>query len=585
MRLFRGNPVSVRCGRVLLVVFAAWLISRTVYAQSAPGKNEHGAVSLADKILGTRIVDSVGSTSIPLDSWIYPAVERLAAQGYVRNQFLGLRPWTRVAVAEMLTDASEHSDYDPQPEAFVVSLMNRLQAEFARELSLETLPNQAIRLESLYGRAGFISGTPLNDSYHFGQTIVNDFGRPYGEGFNAVAGFTTRGEFGRFSIFVRGEYQHSAPAGTLPAAVRNVLASIDNTAALPPATMPSGDGFRLLEAYAGVTFLGHQLSIGKQSLWWGPGESGAMILSDNAEPFYMVRLAREVPLHLPGILRWLGPVRYDNFFGKLAGHQFPPDPFMYGQKISLKPTPNLELGFSRTTVFAGKGLSPLTFGSFFHSFFSVTSGNGLAGNLRRNPGARHAGFDFSYRLPGLRRWLTIYSDSLVHDDVSPVSAPRRSAINPGIYLSHVPGIPRLDFRAEAVSTDPPTGSSVNGAFLYWEVIYRDLYLNKGKLMGSWIGREGKGGQARLTYWLSPSSTIQFSYRNAKVAKDFIPGGVTQNDFSVNTRMRLHRDLELQSSLQYERWNAPLLANGPQSDFTTSVQVTYWPKRIMKKAAQ
>jgi hypothetical protein len=173
----------------------------------------------------------------------------------------------------------------------------------------------------------------------------------------------------------------------------------------------------------------------------------------------------------------------------------------------------------------------------------------------------------------------------VHDDVSPVSAPRRSAINPGIYLSHVPGIPRLDFRAEAVSTDPPTDRSVKGSFLYWEVIYRDLYLNKGKLLGSWIGREGKGGQAWLTYWLSPSSTIQFSCRNAKVAKDFIPGGVTQNDFSVNTRMRLHRDLELQSSLQYERWNAPLLANGLRSDFTTSVQITYWPKQIMKKAAQ
>jgi Capsule assembly protein Wzi len=577
--------MSVRSGRVLFIVFAAWLISRAVCAQSAPGKDEQGTASLADNIAGTRIADSAGSTYIPLDSWIYPAVERLAALGYVRTQFLGLRPWTRVAVAEMLSDASEHSDYDPAPEAFVGSLMNRLQAEFAGELSLETLPNQAVRLESVYGRAGFISGTPLNDSYHFGQTLVNDFGRPYGEGCNAVAGFTTRGELGRYSIFVRGEYQHSAPAGILPAAVRNVLASIDNTAVLPLTTMPSGDRFRLLEAYLGVTFLGQQLSIGKQSLWWGPGQSGALILSDNAEPFYMVRLAREVPLHLPGILRWLGPVRYDNFFGKLAGHQFPPDPFMYGQKISLKPTPNLEVGFSRTTVFAGKGVSPLTFGSFFHSFFSVTSGNGLAGNLRQNPGARHAGFDFSYRLPGLRRWLTIYSDFLVHDDVSPVSAPRRSAINPGIYLSHVPGVPRLDFRAEAVSTDPPTDRSVKGAFLYWEVIYRDLYLNKGKLLGSWIGREGKGGQAWLTYWLSPSSTIQVSYRTAKVAKDFIPGGVTQNDFSVNTKLRLRRDLELQSSLQYELWNAPLLANGLRSVFATSFQVTYWPKRIMKKAAR
>ncbi len=62
--------------------------------------------------------------------------------------------------------------------------------------------------------------------------------------------------------------------------------------------------------------------------------------------------------------------------------------------------------------------------------------------------------DFSYRLPFVRKWLTLYSDSLVHDDVSPPSAPRRAGIRPGIYLSHFPGLAPLDFRVEAASTDP-----------------------------------------------------------------------------------------------------------------------------------
>ena len=58
---------------------------------------------------------------------------------------------------------------------------------------------------------------------------------------------------------------------------------------------------------------------------------------------------------------------------------------------------------------------------------------------------------------------------------------------------------------------------------------------RGNLLGSWIGREGKGGQAWLTYWLSPRESIELGYRNAKVAAGFIPGGTTQNDFSIARR--------------------------------------------------
>ena len=37
-------------------------------------------------------------------------------------------------------------------------------------------------------------GRPINDSFHFGQTLINDNGRPYQEGFNALDGFSARAE-------------------------------------------------------------------------------------------------------------------------------------------------------------------------------------------------------------------------------------------------------------------------------------------------------------------------------------------------------------------------------------------------------
>ena len=74
---------------------------------------------------------------------------------------------------------------------------------------------------------------------------------------------------------------------------------------------------------------------------------------------------------------------------------------------------------------------------------------------------------------------------------------------------------------------------MGGQFIYWEVVYHDLYLNDRYLMGSWVGREGKGYQAWSTYHLSPKSSIQVAVRNGKIANDFIPGGSTQWDWNVS----------------------------------------------------
>ncbi len=113
------------------------------------------------------------------------------------------------------------------------------------------------------------------------------------------------------------------------------------------------------------------------------------------------------------------------------------------------------MGFERTVIWGGKGHEPINLKSFLRSFLSFSAPQPATKNSPRDPGARFGAFDFSYRLPFVRNWLTVYADSLVHDDVSPADAPRRAAWRPGIYLSHVPGIPKLDVRAEAVTTDPP----------------------------------------------------------------------------------------------------------------------------------
>jgi hypothetical protein len=211
------------------------------------------------------------------------------------------------------------------------------------------------------------------------------------------------------------------------------------------------------------------------------------------------------------------------------------------EKISFKPTENLEIGFERTAIWGGKGHEPITIKSFLRSFFSLSSPsvakNGDSKkNGRDDPGARFAAFDFSYRLPFLRHWLTLYSDSEVHDDISPADAPRRAGWRPGLYLSHVPGVAKLDLRVEAVSTDPPIKNSQGGGFMYVEYIERQGYTNQGQIFGDWIGREAKGGQAWATYHLSGNEWVQVSMRNQKVEHDFISGGTTSRRSSAWARI-------------------------------------------------
>jgi hypothetical protein len=513
-----------------------------------------------------------GSVYVPLDSWIYPAFERLFSLGYADSAYLGMRPWTRTSCLRILQETYPKLQDAPQDK----EAWNLFQA-LAQEFGAEAGPS-ATRAEvtSVYTRNMYIKGRPINDSFHFGQTLINDDGRPYQQGFNALDGFSARAEGYHFSLDVRGEYQHAPGRGAYPESAQRLIAIVDSTPLLAPEPVPQTNVFRLLDANLGLQVAHHVISVGKVEDWWGPTQSGSMALSNNAEPVYALRINRTEPLRIPILSDLLGPLRYEGLFGSLKGHRYPNAPWEQSQKFSFKPSRNLEFGFSRVVIFAGEGHVPLTFGSFWHSFTSFSNVSLAEKESRNDPGFRSSSFDFTWRLPWVEKWLTLYSDSIVHDDVSPLAAPRRAAVNPGLYLSHFPGLSHVDLRAEAVSTDP-VSSTQGGQFLYYEFEYPDGYTNKGNLLGTWMGREGKGGQAWLTDWLSPKEYIQLGYRNAKVSKSFIPGGTTQHDIDIKAVLRLKENLELNAFGQAEFWKVPALASGQEHDFTGSLQITYFPK--------
>ncbi|HEX4066110.1 MAG TPA: capsule assembly Wzi family protein [Acidobacteriaceae bacterium] len=543
-------------------------------------------------------VSSQGSTYVPMDSWIYPALDRLHSLGYIDSAFMGLRPWTRLSIAHMLERSADQIDMDTNNDdarAIYRAVLTEVQPDLDDAADMN---RASVHLDSVYTNLRGISGTPLRDSYHLGQTLINDYGRPYEGGFNNYSGFSGRAEAGRFSLYFRGEYQHAASAGGYSAALATYLsedidgipiATNPHQDTIPEGPIPAANNMRVMEANLSYHLLGHEISFGKSDHWLGPDKGAAMLWSDNAEDVYTFQIDRVEPLRIPGISRVMGPIRYDFFVGSLKGHTDPNDPWVHVEKISFKPTRDLELGFDRMVIWGGKDHEPITLHTFLKSFFSFQNVTLAEKFSRDDPGARFGTFDFDWRLPHLQKWVTLYADSLVHDDVSPISAPRRAGYHPGIYLAQFPKLHQMDLRLEGSNTEPTShanpypGPTINqGQFLYYEGIQKQGPTNKGFLVGDWTGRQGKGGQVWLTYHLSPQEDIQVMYRRAKAAPQFIPGGTTQNDFAVSVRKRFARDYEVRGLVQYEGYKAPILTypvftNTEHSDTVVEGQITWYPK--------
>ena len=538
-----------------------------------------------------------GSPYVPLDSWIYPALDRLAAMGLIDSGFEGMRPWTRRECARLLGEAEEKvTNTEPASEA------QKLIAVLERELRPETELQEvgagrgSFRLESVYSRTEHISGAPLTDGYDFAQTQVNDFGRPYGEGWNTASGFSAYATAGRWVVYARGEVQSAPSIPAFPLSTRQLIASQD-LLPLPPGTpQPAITQVALLDTYVGLMFSNWQISFGRQSISWGPGDGGSLTLSSNAQPIDMFRVSRTTPLKLPSILGWLGPMRTEFFLGRLAGYEFifsplglvgqwrqalPDQPFIHGQNISFKPTRNFEFGFYRTTIFSGEGY-PFTAHSLIASLFDT--GNSVAGSANK-PGKRTSGLDVSYRLPGLRNWATIYGDGLTYDEYSPIAYPTWSAWHSGLYFSHFPKLSKLDLRVEGVYTDVPKKGGTNepGTF-YFNGTWRSGYTNDGNIMGSWVGRGGQGAQAWSNYWFGARNRLQFNFRHQKVSQEFIPGGGTLTDVGVRGDYWVRSNLSLSASVQYERWLFPVIQPNASNNVTAAVQVLFEPQKLFRHSA-
>lgn len=515
--------------------------------------------------------------TVPLDLWIYPALDRLALLGLVPSQSAGMKPWTideclrQIAEARGRIAAGVLSG-SPTLEAQAEAILN----DVGRELDRMSLP-RGVRFDTGYVRLGGIGGTPLSDSWHFGRTWTNDRGRPVAEGFSSVSGVSASARYGPVSAYFRGEVQTSNTLPDPDENLRQFMARLDELPDYAVFPQRKGNRTRVDEAYVGYQYRNVVASVGKQALWWGPTYDTPLSFSTNAEATENLRIYTPSPFRMPSFLKYFGQVRGEFVIGKLGHHQYTTNPWYNAQKVTFKLTNDLEMGFTRWSIFWGDG-HPKTVESFFRNFFSFSSSPTVGIVDPSDPGDRKGGFDFRYRLPSKANFATLYADSYAEDDPSPLAAPRRAGVSGGVVFSRLPGLSgspvwsRQDLRVEFQATDP-LGTSRN--LNYYNNQYRTGNTNMGVVMGGWAGRAGRAISAWTGHTFAANRRIELGYQHLKVDADFLDRGGSQTRGSLRAVWQIREKWLIEGFVQGERYWFPVLGS-ERNTFSSWVSVSWRP---------
>lgn len=118
---------------------------------------------------------------------------------------------------------------------------------------------------------------------------------------------------------------------------------------------PDGQQGNLDGSYIAALVPGAVVSGGVTDRWWGPGQFTSPILSNSARPIAsaIVRRAEDTAPETPW-LHWVGRWGYEISAGRLA-HYTPDGTRTIGLRLYTKPWAHVELGVSRSILWAGQG--------------------------------------------------------------------------------------------------------------------------------------------------------------------------------------------------------------------------------------
>lgn len=459
------------------------------------------------------------SAPLPLDSWIYSAIERLAGFGLIDSALHGTRPWSRLEAARLVAEAREQSATQSLPPV-VSQLLSRLEKEMRDDL---------VDLADVAAPSGYFKPLrSLDPSYHYREgepsLIAGTNARQFALDYNNEGIDYDDGHNGQLLLESEARFGGSFLVNLRPAFI---------------VREEDGTSMRLLQGTAALALGPIELSAGRQSLWWGQGRHGSLVLTNNAKPLDMVRLTNPSPVLLPWIFRYLGPFRFDFFVSRLEEERAVPEPWFGGFRLNIKPLPWLELGASRTAMIGGEGRPDVG----FDDLLTIIGGENLSGNDDTSNSV--AALDARLRLPFLGG-AELYGEMGGEDEADmlgfiPFFANKSWLA--GIYLPVLEPSRRLSLRFEYADL---SHIDDNSPIWYRHEVYLSGYTYKKRIMGHHVGGAASDFYTELKLLLPGDVTIGLNYDYEKRGVDQVveekhsqPGVELQwwlsDKFTVNAR--------------------------------------------------
>lgn len=338
------------------------------------------------------LAHGASSVNVALGRDIYGDMDLWAAEGLIGSQLNSIRPFAASEIGQQLVAAMDACHSMKTTQASCRKVRQHYATLFNADISEAKSPRQA---NHFYIKP--VEYFTVNYKYlSVPFSIYNNEGIDYGKGHNASVQLQSHARlWSVFSFFIEPAFIFNQQFG-----------SGEDESRL---------AFRLHKGYAKLNIYNIELLVGRDSIWWGPGYHGALLMSNNAHPFDMIKLSNPEPVLLPWIFSLLGPVQFNLIFSQLNDQRQGSElanPFLYGLRLGLKPHPFVEVGGSHLVLFGGPGRRDMTLREILATLYS----NSNRDNEKTDSNQQFA-VDLAITLPNIQKYIFIANGIRLYGEI------------------------------------------------------------------------------------------------------------------------------------------------------------------------
>lgn len=465
-----------------------------------------------------------GTATVPLDDPAYRYLDRLEELGLADSAVMGQRPYSEREMRRLVRGARaamELHERSATESPVVRSLIAALAARFDADGPAPPRLRPVNEIESSLTvtnsrRRAFPSNSNENVEATIDPLALRRLGEPIPRG-------------GAFYL----EVDHRAdPLPWLTVAARERL-----SARAPRDSGASREHAELLVAAARARWRNVAISAGRDQVAWGHGHDDGLFIAADAPALDRLSLSSDQPFALPGVLRHTGPTQATLIVADLGASVVRSHSRLVAYKVSVRPTPALELGGTFENHFGGAGNPPTTaLARLFDlmPFIDIFRRHNYTDSSRTlDPESdKVIGADVRWRVDALRG-LILSGEWLLDDfDVHRV----RSLLTTAASHSFAATVPRLG-RPDLSLT---LSARHMGIETYSHGALTNGMTSRGRLLGDELGPDAKAFGAELRWMPSAALAATLEGRTALYshARYFIcppPGACTEYILTVVSR--------------------------------------------------